>query len=85
MHRDQARRSPSSHSSSSNMSEVTIGQFRRLDHIGKGSFAEVFRGIHLVGLSLRSVSMWVEVEVEAGGGGAEMRLCDAVCALVIIG
>jgi hypothetical protein len=25
-----------------------IGDFTRLEHIGKGSFAEVYRGIHIV-------------------------------------
>lgn len=29
-----------------------IGNFRRLEHIGKGSFAEVYRGIHIVRSSL---------------------------------
>jgi hypothetical protein len=35
-------------SQASASSEQTIGQFKRLEHIGKGSFAEVYRGIHIV-------------------------------------
>lgn len=39
---------PTQSPSSSSMSDNIIGQFRRMDHIGKGSFAEVYRGIHIV-------------------------------------
>jgi len=28
--------------------EHIIGKFKRMHHIGKGSFAEVYRGIHIV-------------------------------------
>jgi hypothetical protein len=35
-----------------------IGKFKRLHHIGKGSFAEVYRGIHIV----RPVQHQMEVE-----------------------
>jgi serine/threonine-protein kinase ULK/ATG1 len=41
------RRSGASPSSSA-AAEQTIGKFKRLEHIGKGSFAEVYRGIHIV-------------------------------------
>ncbi|KAH9860335.1 Serine/threonine-protein kinase [Plenodomus biglobosus] len=34
--------------SSSAAPEQIIGKFKRMDHIGKGSFAEVYRGIHIV-------------------------------------
>ncbi|KAF2474724.1 Serine/threonine-protein kinase atg1 [Lindgomyces ingoldianus] len=54
------RRSLSTAQSSSNMAEQTIGQFRRMDHIGKGSFAEVYRGIHIekrASVAIKSVNM----------------------------
>jgi serine/threonine-protein kinase ULK/ATG1 len=41
------RRSGASPSSSA-AAEQIIGKFKRMDHIGKGSFAEVYRGIHIV-------------------------------------
>jgi hypothetical protein len=41
------RRSGASPSSSA-AAEQTIGKFKRMEHIGKGSFAEVYRGIHIV-------------------------------------
>jgi serine/threonine-protein kinase ULK/ATG1 len=41
------RRSGASPSSSA-AAEQIIGKFKRLEHIGKGSFAEVYRGIHVV-------------------------------------
>ncbi|KAF1998044.1 Serine/threonine-protein kinase atg1 [Amniculicola lignicola CBS 123094] len=51
----------STQSSASNMSEqITIGQFRRMEHIGKGSFAEVYRGIHIekrASVAIKSVNM----------------------------
>jgi serine/threonine-protein kinase ULK/ATG1 len=43
------RRSAASPSSSA-APEQTIGKFKRMEHIGKGSFAEVYRGIHIVRL-----------------------------------
>ncbi|KAF2178502.1 Serine/threonine-protein kinase atg1 [Zopfia rhizophila CBS 207.26] len=55
-----ARRSLSSTQSSSGMSEVIIGQFKRMDHIGKGSFAEVYRGMHMekrASVAIKSVNM----------------------------
>lgn len=41
------RRSAASPTSSGSTDQV-IGRFKRLEHIGKGSFAEVYRGIHIV-------------------------------------
>jgi serine/threonine-protein kinase ULK/ATG1 len=41
------RRSGASPSSSATPEQI-IGKFKRMDHIGKGSFAEVYRGIHIV-------------------------------------
>lgn len=41
------RRSAASPAASSSTDQV-IGKFKRLEHIGKGSFAEVYRGIHIV-------------------------------------
>src|SRR5689334_1414251 len=41
------RRSAASPASSGSADQV-IGKFKRLEHIGKGSFAEVYRGIHIV-------------------------------------
>ncbi len=37
---------------SSSSSDQIIGKFKRLEHIGKGSFAEVYRGIHIVRSSI---------------------------------
>lgn len=42
------------------MSDPIVGQFRKLSHIGKGSFAEVFRGIHIekkACVAIKSVNM----------------------------
>ncbi|KAL4796727.1 Serine/threonine-protein kinase atg1 [Aspergillus venezuelensis] len=36
----------SSRSSKDNYNEVPIGSYTRMDHIGKGSFATVYRGVH---------------------------------------
>lgn len=41
------RRADPARQPSSSSSEM-IGNFKRLEHIGKGSFAEVYRGIHVV-------------------------------------
>lgn len=41
------RRAESSSARSSD-AVVRIGDFQRMEHIGKGSFAEVYRGIHIV-------------------------------------
>ncbi|KAF2707098.1 Serine/threonine-protein kinase atg1 [Pleomassaria siparia CBS 279.74] len=55
------RRSASSaQQASSAPPEQIIGQFRRMDHIGKGSFAEVYRGIHIekrASVAIKSVNM----------------------------
>ncbi|CAO2648722.1 Nn.00g096710.m01.CDS01 [Neocucurbitaria sp. VM-36] len=54
-----ARRSGAS-PSSSNAPEQIIGKFKRMDHIGKGSFAEVYRGIHIEkrqSVAIKSVNM----------------------------
>ncbi|PSN60531.1 Serine/threonine-protein kinase atg1 [Corynespora cassiicola Philippines] len=51
---------PTQSPSSSSMSDNIIGQFRRMDHIGKGSFAEVYRGIHIEkrqSVAIKSVNM----------------------------
>ncbi|CBX90155.1 similar to serine/threonine protein kinase (Pdd7p) [Plenodomus lingam JN3] len=51
--------SPST-STSSPASEQIIGKFKRMDHIGKGSFAEVYRGIHTekrASVAIKSVNM----------------------------
>ncbi|KAF2255352.1 Serine/threonine-protein kinase atg1 [Trematosphaeria pertusa] len=53
------RRSASS-SQSTSTGEQIIGQFKRMDHIGKGSFAEVYRGIHIekrASVAIKSVNM----------------------------
>ncbi|KAH7401781.1 Serine/threonine-protein kinase atg1 [Phaeosphaeria sp. MPI-PUGE-AT-0046c] len=53
------RRSGASPSSSAS-SEQIIGRFKRMDHIGKGSFAEVYRGIHIEkrqSVAIKSVNM----------------------------
>jgi serine/threonine-protein kinase ULK/ATG1 len=49
------RRSGASPSSSA-ATEQIIGKFKRMDHIGKGSFAEVYRGIHIVSRSQSKLS-----------------------------
>jgi hypothetical protein len=41
------RRSAASPSSSA-QPDLVIGKFKRKEHIGKGSFAEVYRGVHMV-------------------------------------
>ncbi|KAL4946624.1 hypothetical protein BDV06DRAFT_53195 [Aspergillus oleicola] len=41
-----SQHSRSSRSSKDNYSEVPIGSYTRMDHIGKGSFATVYRGVH---------------------------------------
>ncbi|KAF2015980.1 Serine/threonine-protein kinase atg1 [Aaosphaeria arxii CBS 175.79] len=54
------RRSTSSAQSSSSQPAEIIGQFKRMDHIGKGSFAEVYRGIHIEkrqAVAIKSVNM----------------------------
>ncbi|USP79681.1 Serine/threonine-protein kinase atg1 [Curvularia clavata] len=56
------RRSGASPSSSAAApgSEQVIGKFKRLHHIGKGSFAEVYRGIHIEkrqSVAIKSVNM----------------------------
>ncbi|EUC43450.1 hypothetical protein COCMIDRAFT_7144 [Bipolaris oryzae ATCC 44560] len=55
------RRSGASPSSSAAPgSEQIIGKFKRLHHIGKGSFAEVYRGIHIEkrqSVAIKSVNM----------------------------
>ncbi|KAH8731491.1 Serine/threonine-protein kinase atg1 [Phaeosphaeriaceae sp. PMI808] len=51
------RRSGASPSASA---EQIIGKFKRMDHIGKGSFAEVYRGIHIEkrqSVAIKSVNM----------------------------
>ncbi|KAF1914893.1 Serine/threonine-protein kinase atg1 [Ampelomyces quisqualis] len=53
------RRSGASPSSSA-ATEQVIGKFKRMDHIGKGSFAEVYRGIHIEkrqSVAIKSVNM----------------------------
>ncbi|OAG00306.1 MAP/microtubule affinity-regulating kinase 4 [Paraphaeosphaeria sporulosa] len=53
------RPAPASQASSSSASEM-IGNFKRLEHIGKGSFAEVYRGIHVEkrqSVAIKSVNM----------------------------
>ncbi|KAH4040059.1 serine/threonine-protein kinase atg1 [Parastagonospora nodorum] len=53
------RRSGASPSSSA-AAEQIIGKFKRMDHIGKGSFAEVYRGIHIEkrqSVAIKSVNM----------------------------
>ncbi|KAL6709622.1 Serine/threonine-protein kinase [Coniothyrium glycines] len=53
------RRSGASPSTSA-ASEQIIGKFKRMDHIGKGSFAEVYRGIHIEkrqNVAIKSVNM----------------------------
>jgi serine/threonine-protein kinase ULK/ATG1 len=56
------RRSGASPSSSA-AAEQIIGKFKRMDHIGKGSFAEVYRGIHIV----RHTSPYTEYRPESVG------------------
>ncbi|KAF2845106.1 serine/threonine protein kinase-like protein [Plenodomus tracheiphilus IPT5] len=54
------RRSAASPSTSSTAPEQIIGKFKRMDHIGKGSFAEVYRGIHIekrASVAIKSVNM----------------------------
>ncbi|KAI8936113.1 Serine/threonine-protein kinase [Plenodomus lindquistii] len=54
------RRSGASPSTSSAAPEQIIGKFKRMDHIGKGSFAEVYRGIHIekrASVAIKSVNM----------------------------
>ncbi|CAI6341718.1 unnamed protein product [Periconia digitata] len=44
----------------SGSTEQIIGQYKRMDHIGKGSFAEVYRGIHIEkrqSVAIKSVNM----------------------------
>jgi len=43
-----SRHAPPSPSTPAAPPEHIIGKFKRMDHIGKGSFAEVYRGIHVV-------------------------------------
>ncbi|KAF2993323.1 Serine/threonine-protein kinase [Curvularia kusanoi] len=53
------RRSAASPASSGSADQV-IGKFKRLEHIGKGSFAEVYRGIHIekrASVAIKSVNM----------------------------
>ncbi|KAL5121915.1 Serine/threonine-protein kinase [Pleosporales sp. CAS-2024a] len=53
------RRSAASPSSSA-ATEHIIGKFKKMDHIGKGSFAEVYRGIHIEkrqSVAIKSVNM----------------------------
>ena len=54
------RRSGASPSSSAAApgSEQVIGKFKRLHHIGKGSFAEVYRGIHIVRCHRYCLLLW---------------------------
>lgn len=47
--------SRSSKSSKEGYHEVLIGRYTRMDHIGKGSFATVYRGVHTVSYSFDSV------------------------------
>ncbi|KAG9196718.1 serine/threonine-protein kinase ULK2 [Alternaria panax] len=52
--------SPSTSSPAATGSEQIIGKFKRLHHIGKGSFAEVYRGIHIEkrqSVAIKSVNM----------------------------
>ncbi|KAF2876297.1 Serine/threonine-protein kinase atg1 [Massariosphaeria phaeospora] len=54
------RRSPSSGQASSTMPEQILGSYQRMEHIGKGSFAEVYRGIHRekrASVAIKSVNM----------------------------
>ncbi|KAF2265571.1 MAP/microtubule affinity-regulating kinase 4 [Lojkania enalia] len=54
------RRSVSSTQQSATMPDQIIGKFKRMDHIGKGSFAEVYRGIHIdkrASVAIKSVNM----------------------------
>ncbi|KAF2809955.1 Serine/threonine-protein kinase atg1 [Mytilinidion resinicola] len=54
------RPSSSTQASSQQSSESEIGPFRKLSHIGKGSFAEVYRGIHVERkqtVAIKSVNM----------------------------
>ncbi|KAJ4301179.1 Serine/threonine-protein kinase [Kalmusia sp. IMI 367209] len=54
-----ARRTAAASQASPASSEM-IGNFRRLEHIGKGSFAEVYRGIHVdkrQSVAIKSVNM----------------------------
>jgi serine/threonine-protein kinase ULK/ATG1 len=44
--------SKSSRSSKEAYSEVAIGPYTRLDHIGKGSFATVYRGVQTVSVNV---------------------------------
>jgi serine/threonine-protein kinase ULK/ATG1 len=53
------RRSAASPASSGSADQI-IGKFKRLEHIGKGSFAEVYRGIHIekkASVAIKSVNM----------------------------
>ncbi|KAH6612526.1 Serine/threonine-protein kinase atg1 [Boeremia exigua] len=53
------RRSAASPTSSGSTDQI-IGKFKRLEHIGKGSFAEVYRGIHIekkASVAIKSVNM----------------------------
>ncbi|OCL08272.1 kinase-like protein [Glonium stellatum] len=54
------RPSSSTQSSSQAISEPLVGPFKKLSHIGKGSFAEVYRGIHIekkACVAIKSVNM----------------------------
>ncbi|RDW81300.1 serine/threonine protein kinase ATG1 [Aspergillus mulundensis] len=54
--------SKSSRSSKEAYSEVTIGRYTRMDHIGKGSFATVYRGVHTVSSNeVGSLSLHVQL------------------------
>ncbi|RMZ73876.1 Serine threonine- kinase atg1 [Pyrenophora seminiperda CCB06] len=52
--------SPSSAAAAAAPAEHIIGKFKRMHHIGKGSFAEVYRGIHIEkrqSVAIKSVNM----------------------------
>ncbi|KAF2645759.1 Serine/threonine-protein kinase atg1 [Massarina eburnea CBS 473.64] len=60
-HNPQRRRpaAPSAQPASASADQI-IGQYKRMDHIGKGSFAEVYRGIHIEkrqSVAIKSVNM----------------------------
>jgi hypothetical protein len=48
---------------------VIIGDYRRLNEIGKGSFAMVYRGMHVVSISFRLLFVFVVWPALSGEGG----------------
>ena len=75
---------PSSSGRSTQSGGVSVGKYKRLDHIGKGSFATVYKAVHPVSTLLladSSISQPFRLGWFAGSYGVSNSCANFLCVL----